>query len=417
MTANRKKILYIITQSEFGGAQRYVFDLATRLKDEFEIIVAAGPPASLGEALRAGEPAGGKLFKYLQSNDIRCHYLKNLKRAINPWRDILAFFELRRLIKKEKPDIIHLNSSKAGVLGSLAAKFQASRLKFQVIYTANGWVFNEPMNRLKKEFYLWAEKWTAKYKNKIICVSEYDRQVALGRDFPAEKLIIIHNGIDIDKLNFLDREEAKKKLLSKIPPSPPFVKGGLEKAPPFVKGGLGGILIGTIANLYPTKGIKYLIKAAGIITNRSSLTSNLLFIVIGEGTERPKLKALIRKHNLKNNFLLLGHIPDASQYLKAFDIFVLPSVKEGLPYVILEATACGVPIVATRVGGVPEIIEDNQNGLLAEPKNSQELAEKIAYLLQNQCIWHKLSETARTAIREKFSIEKMIQNTRKVYLP
>lgn len=442
-----KKILYIITQSDFGGAQRYVFDLATRLSGEFEVVVAAG------------KDGNAELFNNLRKSDfrkIKIIRLKHLSRAINPWHDLLAFFEIRNLIKKELPDIIHLNSTKAGIIGSLASRFvfwnsrresalrhALSRATPFVIYTAHGWVFNEPLNYFKKKLYFWLEKFTAKYKNKIICVSEYDKQVALKNNFPPEKLIAIYNGIDFNNLNFLPKDKAKEILFSKIHNSKLIIHNST--------------IIGSIANLYPAKGIEYLIEAAKIIIKRNdtregvtspnnSLTAvipktyNLKFIVIGEGEERPKLEALIKKYYLENNFFLLGHIPNASQYLKAFDIFVLPSVKEGLPYALLEAASAEIPVIATRVGGVPEIFSTNiaktnssslpfqktpsfpppfskggLGGILINPKTSKELAEKIIYLLQNQEISHKLAENNLAIAQSKFGIDKMIEKTKQIY--
>jgi len=154
-----KKILFIVTQSEFGGAQRYIFDLATSLKNQFQIIVAAGPPAA--KLWQAGKNPTGELFKRLQSNNIQCHYIKNLKRAINPIYDLFAFFEIKRLIKKEKPHIIHLNSTKAGILGSLAAP-KNIRPRPKIIYTAHGWVFNEDSIWPKRKLFLFLEKYRLK---------------------------------------------------------------------------------------------------------------------------------------------------------------------------------------------------------------------------------------------------------------
>jgi glycosyltransferase involved in cell wall biosynthesis len=404
-----KKILYIITQSEFGGAQRYVFDLAANLSGEFNICVAAG-----------GNP-NGELFQKLKEKNIKNIYLRNLKRAINPWHDSQAFLEIRRLIKKEQPDVIHLNSTKAGILGSLAAKFTYSHNSDTnshnshcVIYTAHGWVFNEPMPWLKKKIYFWFEKFTARYKDKIICVSEYDRQTALKKSFSNDKLLTIHNGINFEKLNFLPKEEARKALMLKIHPSPPLKKEGVNYLDTQSLSHSAIQIIGTIANLYKTKGIKYLIEAANILYTKYKI-QNTKYIVIGEGAERPKLETLIKKYSLENNFFLDGHIQEARKYLKAFDIFVLPSVKEGFPYAILEAMSAEIPLITTRVGGVPEIIKDRENGILAEPKNPQDLAEKINEILNNRELSETMTRNAANSVKENFSLQRMIEQTKKAY--
>jgi glycosyltransferase involved in cell wall biosynthesis len=424
---SKKKILYIVTQSEFGGAQRYVFDLATHIKNEFDVAVAAGPPATpAAKQRRASENPNGELFRHLDSSNIRYKYISCLKRRISPFYDLVALFQLRRLIKKEKPDIVHLNSSKAGILGSIAAKSVIHGPK--VVYTAHGWVFNEPNGWLKQKIYLWLEKLTAKCKDKIVCVSDYDHRIVIAHGFPKTKLITVHNGLDFGGLNFLPRDEARQKLLSKIPPSPPFAKGGL-----------GGIFIGSIANLYPTKGLEYLIEAAHIIkTNHLSLTysaqggsapgGNLSFVIIGEGPERKKLEKLIKKYGLENNFFLLGDIPDARQYLKAFDVFVLPSVKEGFPYAVLEAMAAGAPIVATNVGGIPEMASLRPASvnertvlaepaiLLSEPKNSQQLAENILYFLNHPKEAAELAKREQQIVKTNFGLTEMVRKTTEVYI-
>ena len=161
-------------------------------------------------------------------------------------------------------------------------------------------------------------------------------------------------------MNFLEKELARQELIKKTPPERSYKLQATSYK-----------LIGTIANLYPTKGINYLIGAAALLLKERS---DLIFAVIGDGAERQNLESLIANRGLTNNFFLLGSIPNAHRLLKGFDLFVLPSVKEGLPYAVLKAQAAGIPIVATKVGGVPEIIDEQ---CLVEPKNPQTLAKKI----------------------------------------
>ena len=131
--------------------------------------------------------------------------------------------------------------------------------------------------------------------------------------------------------------------------------------------------------------------------------------------ERKKLEELIKKHNLENNFFLVGAIADACKYLKAFNVFVLPSVKEGFPWVILEAMAAEVPIVATKVGAIPEVIENNKNGILVEPRDSKAIAESIERLLKNRSLGDELAKAGRKTVMEKFSLEKMINEIEKLF--
>ncbi len=356
------KILYIVTQQEFGGAQRYVFDLATNLdKSQYDIHIAAGDP-------------NGPLFDRARSQNLAVHTLKHLNRSISPIHDFLSYFELKKLIADLKPDIVHLNSSKAGVLGSMAAK----ALKVpKIIYTAHGFVFNEPMSLLKHWLYKRAELGTARRIDHVIAVSEFDRATGIKAGIDENKITTIQNGIDPTVLSFLSREDARAKLNT------------MTDEP----------LIGCIANFYPTKGLDVLIQA---MTNIDAQ-----LVIIGDGKLRPSLEAQIKKRSLDGSVTLAGHIDDAHQFLKAFDLFVLCSRKEGFPYVLLEAAAAGIPIVATRVGGVPEIVRDETTGYLSEPDNPNELAQKINRALSNplapqlpdDCLLRHILEKTETLYR------------------
>jgi len=374
------KILYLITQSELGGAQKNALDLAMALKGEYEILIAAGPEG------------GGYLFKEAAAKNIRTKKIHWLRRAINPLFDLLAFWEISRLLKKEKPDILHLHSSKAGILGSLAAP-----TKTKVVYTVHGAVFEAAFSPMAKKIFLALEKWTAHLKDKIICVSQNDRNLWLkNHAAPAEKLAVVHNGLGADALDFLPREIARRELEH-------FIKHPLEN----------NFIIGTIANLYPEKGLPYLVKAAKII-QKHELVPNMVFIVIGEGRQRAKLEKMIKERRLENKFFLPGALPQASRYLPAFDAFALPSIKEGLPYTILEALAAGLPIIASLVGGIPEIIQNNKNGLLVLSKNPKVLAESLTEIAQNPKLKDRLSSAAKERSQD-FSLAKMSAATEKIY--
>jgi len=401
------KILYIITQSELGGAQKNVLDLAVGLNNKHEVLVAAG------------NEGDGRFFEMLRDNHISCLRLKYLRRAINPYFDLRGLLEIKKLIKKEKPGIVHLHSSKAGVLGSLAGitlrlpsillGINRSGCRLKIIYTVHGAVFTAAFSPLAQKIFLWLEKFTAYFKDKIICVSQNDKNLWLKYNAaPEKKLIVIHNGIAVEKINFLEKEEAQEELIKFLDLRCPKIKNSSIFGTSQVK------IVGTIANFYPEKGLGYLIKAAKII-NKNNLAPNLVFVVIGEGRERKKLEEMIKERDLKNNFFLVGAIPEASKYLKAFDVFALPSIKEGFPYTILEAMAAGLSIVASLIGGIPEVIKNNENGFLILSKNPKILAERIADILDNPELAEKFSQNNREKVKE-FSVEKMLEKTEKVYL-
>lgn len=403
-----KKILFIITQSEFGGAQKYVYSIATRLNNKkYQVVVAAGPEGDW------------ELFSRLKKENVEIRKLRFLRRAVSPLFDLMGFFQIYRLLKKERPDIVYLHSSKAGALGSMAVAFYRgisrifcgiSRKNFngnprdihvypRVIYRIGGWVFNEKKSFIKKWIYVSMERFTARFKDIIVVNSQFDKMAAITRKICAEnKLRVIYNGIEADSLGFLLRRDARQILFQSISRDRQSIVNGQQ------------LVVGAIANFYSNKGLAYLIEAARILDN-----DKLLFVIIGEGAEREKLEDLIKKYNLRDRFLLRGNVCDAYKYLKAFDVFVLPSLKEGMPWAILEAMAASLPIVATKVGGVPEMIESGKSGILVESQNAEKLAEAIKRVINDETLKNNLKINALKVVKSKFSFEEMFKKTEELF--
>jgi glycosyltransferase involved in cell wall biosynthesis len=349
MTDN-KKILFLITQSEFGGAQRFIYTLVANLdRSKYDIVVSAG---------LEGDDENGLLY-LLKKQGIKTERLRYLRRSINPFFDFLGLLEIKKLLKKEKPDILFLCSTKAGFLGSLAARLNTKYKIQNTIYRIGGWTFNDPWPKWKKDIYIFLEKISAKWKDYIVNNAKSDAEQAIKLGIkPKKEILVIHNGIDVDGLEFLSKEEARSKLINLMPNS-------------------NGRIVGTIANDYPSKGLRCLREAG---------------------------KQL---HNVK--LVILSNLPEAFKYLKAFDIFVLPSVKEGFPWVVLEAMAANLPVVATEVGAMPEIIQNNENGILVEPRNPEAIAEAIKRLLNDDNLRNKIANNGRETVKEKFNLGKMLE--------
>ena len=340
-----KKILFIITKSVWGGAQKYVFDMATSLpKDQFEPIVAGGGKGIMAEKIiSAGLP-------YLE--------IKSFQRDISFWKEIVSFFEILKILFKTKPDIVHVSSSKAGGMAGMAIltylAVKPPRGGLTAVFTVHGWAFLE--SRPKWQIFLikLASKITCLFYDKIICVSRNDYNEAIKNKIaPAQKLTFIHNGINPADYNFQERMEKE-------------------------------FTVGAIGEATKNKGHKYLIEAS---------------------KNFPDIKLNI-----------ISNIPNASKYLKNFDIFVLPSLKEGLPYVILEAGLAGLPVIASNVGGIPEIIENGKEGLLVPPANPEELAVAIKKLIDDKALRENLARNLHEKIQREFSLEKMLKETISQYL-
>jgi len=302
-----KKILYVITKGNFGGAQRYVFDLATSLpKSEFNVAVAMGQP--------------GRLATMLSDANIRTIPIASLQRNVSVAADFKSFFELYRLFKRERPDVVHLNSSKAGGVGALTARLAGVP---RIVFTVHGWPFWEDRSSIVKAF-IWFFSWmTALLSNTVVVISDYDLRVARQMPLVGHKAVRIYNGIA--PMQFGSGQAVRKHFPE------------------------NARIFGTIGELNRNKNQMALIEEACKKTDR-------YVAIVGEGELRGYLESKIKEYGLESRVKLLGFIP-ASEAMKGFDVFALPSVKEGLPYVLLEAKQVGLPVEASRVGGIPEILD------------------------------------------------------------
>ena len=376
-----KKVFICITKSNWGGAQKYVYDLATSLpKDKFDIFVLLG--------------GDGELKKKLIDENIKILSLKNSQRDANIFKDFGLFFELTKIFKKEKPDIIHLNSSKIGFIGVLAGRL--SNIK-KIIFTAHGWAFNEDRPYWQK-FIFWSMQCkTVFFSHQTIAVSDSTKN-QLRPKWLQNKITVIHNGIN--QLIFLDKELGKKELWSGIVKN---VDREISKKK----------LIVTVSELNKNKGLEYAIKAFRKLED--TLIAKTDFIIIGEGGERNNLEKIICDLNLQDRVFLVGKIPDSYKYLRAFDIFTLTSTTEAFPYSILEAGLAGIPVIASNVGGIPEIIVDKETGFLVRPKNIDDIRLNMSLLLKNPEISNKLVVNLTAKIQTDFSFSKMIEKTTDIY--
>ncbi len=388
----RKKIIYIVTKSVWGGAQRYVFDLATNLpREQFEIAVAAGN--------------NGPLFDKLHKAGIRTIAIPGLKRDINFLNEFVPLWYLLKIFIHERPDIIHLNSSKIGGLGAVAAfiyKLLTLNFKPLTIFTVHGWGFKEDRPWWQKTAIFSLSWLSSLFHNKIILINSADYEAA-KRFIPQKKLSLIYNGIG--PIDFLPREEVRAFFAKKI---------GKTITPDI-------LVMGTNAELTPNKGLEYLLAALSKSNFNShylcstSITSTIVTYLIGEGEDKKRLQKQVSLLGLKDRVFFLGFLPDAARYLKGFDIFVLPSLKEGLPYVIMEAMAAGIPVVATNVGGIPDLIRHGENGLLVSAKDSSGMAQTILDISKDEKLRSNFSKASLKIISTKFGLKHMVQKTISIY--
>jgi glycosyltransferase involved in cell wall biosynthesis len=369
------KVCYLITKGVWGGAQKYVYNLAVSLpKDKYEVSVICGE---------------GKILKErLEQKNIQVFEIQSLKRDISILKEFRSFISLYRIIKKINPDVLHLNSPKAGGIGSLIGKIQKIK---HVIYTVHGFSWNEERGPVQKSLitiFTWV---TILLCDKTITISSREEDEAkklwLVRD---SKITLIRNGVE--KIDFQDRQSARKFISEKI---------GMDTE--------NSIVIGTISELHKNKGLEFIISAL------SKVKEKFVFVVLGGGELQEELTAMIERYEMKDRVFLLGFVLDASKYLKAFDVFTLTSIKEGLPYTIIEAGLAEVPVLASRIGGIPDIIDDGKNGVLVTKGKPGEITRAIEYLISKPAERNRFAKLLREKMEAEFSLEKMLEKTTKLY--
>ncbi|HTK33404.1 MAG TPA: glycosyltransferase family 4 protein [Candidatus Paceibacterota bacterium] len=374
------KILYIITKSNWGGAQRHVFDLATNAKKQgFEVVVALG--------------GNGALRARLEENSISTRTISELGRDVSVGKDAGSFKEIFNIIRREKPDVVHLHSPKAAGLGALSSRIL--RVK-KIIYTVHGWAFNENRPLHEKALIVIFSWLTTLLSHTVILLSEKELGQTLLFPFVKKKTVLIPLGIDSP--TFISVDGARQFMAKKI---------GIA-FPDFNK----KTVAGTIAELHPNKGLTFLLSA---LLDIKESHPHVITLLIGAGEQHDQLRDFIAAHGLEQHVYLLGYLESASEYMKAFNIFILPSVKEGLPYTLLEAGYAGLPVITTTVGGIPEIIEDMKSGVLIQPRKPAEIAHAIAFYAEHPDVARQYGRSLNESVKKKFALERMVAETLKVY--
>lgn len=368
------KILYVITKASWGGAQHYVYDLAVAAK-------------GAGKDVAVAVGGTGPLTERLQQAGVRVIELP-LRQQETFLFDVLTFdslFSLIRIFRSERPDIVHTNSAKAGGLGALAARLSSVS---RIVFTAHGWEFNAPrsgLSRIGIRFFSWV---TILLSHTTICVSDAVRRDVMWMPWTRRKLVVIHNGVMCEVLL---RGSARQMLNSQTKIS---------------------YWIGMLSELHPTKRVDDAIRAFAPLAARHTETG---LFVISEGKERKKLELLIQRLRLEDRVFLLGYIPDAPKYFSAFDMFIHSSQSEALALAILEAGCAELPVIATRVGGIPEMIRDGQDGLLVPPRDPGALTQAIETLYANPEKARMFASSFSKRVKSEFTKTEMVRATLALY--
>lgn len=366
-----KKILYCITKGNFGGAQRYVYDLATHVnKVDYEVVVLCGE--------------GETLPKKLEDEHVRVIRLQSMQRDISVMKELKSFIELYKIFKQEKPDIIHLNSSKMGGSGAFIGRLTGVK---NIIFTAHGFAFNEDRSFISRKILLFFHWLTILLTHKTIMVSDKTMKDIDYLPFMKNKLIKIYNGIDIG-LDFYDKKQALDILLK-----------GKDID---IK---NKTVLLSIGELHKNKGYDLFIPAL------KKVEKDFIYLIIGEGEERNNIAMLIKDNELRDKVFLLGRIENAYKYIKASDVFVLPSRTEAFPYVLLESGLAGACVLASDVGGISEVVEDDYNGVLFDVNNEIDIVHKVNMLAENKEMRERFGKMVQERVKGEFGLDGMVERT------
>ncbi len=378
MTSKHKtKILYIITKSNWGGAQRYVYDLATALdKELYEPIVALGGDGILLEML-----------KNAGITTIQLSALENKTGFKSTW---LALREMVGILRSLRPDVVHLNSSVAGLIGAVAAK--CTRVP-KTVFTAHGWAFNEDRSYSSKLVLKTLHYLTVLLTTHTIAVSS---AIVEQMNWPGakKKMLVINPGRTIGVM--FEPNEAREKICDFFPRLTPY------RLDPWLI---------CVAELHPIKRHRVLFEAVRSLT---AIYPDLRLLCFGDGRLKNELNQWVKNHGMADNIFILGNLHEAARFLKAGNLFVLASKSESYGYVIHEAGLAHLPIVATNVGGITDIVNHNDTGLLVPPDNLTDLAMAINTTLKDTIASQNRSHKLYDQLSHR-TVANMVLATTKLY--
>jgi len=366
------RIMEMIDKPSLGGGQTALLLLAANLDPHrFEVVIASGGDGPLGEEARRKGIAYApvSLGKRLSFEPVK---------------------EIARILDRRKIDLLHTHGGIAGLYGRSAARRAGTPA---VVHTLHGIHYLHYRNPLLRRLYILLERRYSRTTDRLILVCRSDlRQAQKHRLAPDEKMTVILNGTEI-RSDIGANEIIRRRDEWGWPPGVPIV--------------------GTVARLHRQKGVINLLRAAPRILGAFP---EARIAVVGEGPQGNRLRREAARRGLKSRFVFLGERKDAVPVLSLFDIFVLPSLWEGLPFVLVEAAALGKPIIATAVDGVPEVIENGKTGLLIPPGDPGALAEAALRLLGDNEEACRLAEAARALVPPRFPLRRMVEQTQNLYL-
>ncbi len=377
------KILRIISRLAVGGSTYHAIVLtAHQDKEVFDCVLVRGTE---------GETEGSMLEFARQKGLKSICYIPEMEREVSLRKDILAFWKLFRLIRRERPDIVDTHQSKAGALGRLAALLAGTKV---IIHTFHGHIFFNYFSKIKTSIFVLVERLLAQRCSLLVAVSENVRKEILAFDVCSpEKLVTIPPGLELDEYLSIDgcRGNLRREL------------GVSEQE----------ILIGNVSRLVPAKGHRYLLQSIKLLKDSAP---EACFVIAGDGELRGELEELVRQLELDGRVRFLGFRRDVGNIYADSDIMVFTSLSEGLPLALIEALASGRPVVATDVGGISELVDEGKCGFVVPAKDPRALTEALLKLIRDEKLRKTFGENARNKVYPHLSHTRLVKDMEKIYL-
>jgi glycosyltransferase involved in cell wall biosynthesis len=377
---DRIRVLHLITRLIVGGAQENTM-LTAQLLDpaRWEVAIVAGPQTG----------SEGSLIETVRERGIPLTLEPSLVREVNPWQDLRAIGRLARLMRRERYTIVHTHSSKAGIVGRWAAKLAGVPV---ILHTVHGWGHHERQSPLVRAYYIWLEKLTLPITDKLIVVSPRNTEKGLADGIGTpDDYVVIRSGIELDRFGHPQVAWAETRQAWGLPLHAPVV--------------------GTVTRLSPQKGPLDFVRAAAQIAQANP---EVYFLMVGDGPLRGEVEQLAAELGIRDRLVLTGLRRDVPELLAAMDIFALSSLWEGLPRVLPQAMATGLPVIATACDGSAEAVEEGVNGFLTPPGDPAALADKVLALIRNPDLAHGLGEAGRARVAE-FDVQTMVTKIADLY--
>ncbi len=385
--AERIEVLRVIARLNMGGPALHVAYLSAGLKERgYDTTLVAG-------SLALGEESMADIANRL---GVPIVTIPELHREISPLRDVRAVYHLADLIREQRPHILHTHTAKAGAIGRLAALLAGSARPPIVVHTYHGHVLHGYFDPVRSTFFRLLERWLARRTTALVAVSPEVRDdlVALGVA-PREKFTVVRLGIELDErvgANGDGAQGAETRRLLGIPPD--------------------RFVVGWIGRMTAVKRTDDVLLAVQRLRERGV---DAVLCMVGDGPDRDAAERRAHELGIVRDSLFLGYQDEVAPFYAAFDALILPSANEGTPVSAIEALGGGRPVVATRVGGVPDVVREGIDGFLVDPGDVDAMAERLARLAADPSLRRRMGEAGRASVRERYSVERLLDDVDRLY--